>query len=95
MPNLFTMADLRHLVWAKDSLEDIVTYSDYIHHIHLDYPISYPERPFPKVEDDFDYSVFLDVIEEFGYQGTLTIEADVPKDWKRVYRDVVGVRKFL
>ena len=35
VPNLFTMADLRHLVWAKEPLTDIVSYSDYIHHIHI------------------------------------------------------------
>ena len=91
MPNLFTMADLRHLVWAKEPLADIVSYSAYVHHIHLDYPISYPERSFPNIDDDFDYKEFLDVIKESGYQGTLTIEADIPKDWKRAYRDAAAV----
>lgn len=91
VPNLFTMADLRHLVWAKEPLTDIVSYSDYIHHIHMDYPISYPARPFPNANDDFDYTEFLDVLKESGYQGTLTIEADIPEDWKRAYRDTAAI----
>lgn len=56
MPNLFTMADLRRFVGAKETFADIVTYVNYIWHIHIDYPNSYPERCFPKAEDDFDYS---------------------------------------
>ena len=91
IPNLFTKAVLLHLFWAKESLADIVSYSDYIHHIHMDYPVSYPEYPFPKVEDDFDYIEFLNAIKDSEYQGTLTNEADIPKEWKHVYRDTSGV----
>lgn len=95
MPNLFTMADLRHLLWAKEPYEDIVTYAEYIHHIHMDYPASYPERPFPKVEDDFDYSDFLSAINISGYQDTITIEADIPGDWERAYADAAAVLKVI
>lgn len=91
MPNLFTMADLRHLVWAKEPLTDMITYADYIHHIHADYPASYPARSFPKTSDDFDYTEFLNALKESGYQGTLTIEADIPKDWKQAYVDAAAV----
>ena len=90
-PNFFTMADRRHMVWAKEPFADIAVYADYVHHIHMDYPSSYPARSFPNVEDDFDYTEFLDAIKESGYQGTLTIEADIPKDWKRAYRDAAAV----
>lgn len=93
MPNLFTMADLRHLFWAKEPLTDIALYVDYIHHIHVDYPVSYPARPFPQVEDDFDYTEFLDVLKKSGYQDTLTVEADIPEDWNRAYADAAAVLK--
>lgn len=93
MPNLFAMADLRHMFWSKEPYEDIVTYVDYVHHIHVDYPVSYPQRPFPKLEDDFDYTEFVGVLIKSGYQDTLTIEADIPKDWNRAYRDAVAVLK--
>lgn len=93
MPNLFTMADLRHLVWAKEPLADIVAYADYVHHIHMDYPTSYPARSFPKAEDDFDYTEFLGAVKKSGYQGTLTIEADIPEDWKRAYIDAAAILK--
>lgn len=95
MKNLFTMADLRHLIWAKEPLADIVTYVDDIHHLHMDYPTSYPERPFPSAEDDFDYTEFLDAVKKSGYQGTLTIEADIPKDWIRAYQDAADVLKGI
>ncbi len=95
MPNVFTMADLRHMVWAKESLEDIVTYADYIHHIHVDYPLTWPERPFPTVEDDYDYADFLNAIRQSGYQGTITIEADAPKDWNAAHDRAMEVLKAV
>ncbi len=95
MPNVFTMADLRHVVWAKESFEDIVTYVDHIHHIHVDYPLSWPERPFPTAEDDYDYTDFLSAIKRSGYQGTLTIEADIPKDWSTAYSKAAVVLKEI
>lgn len=95
MPNLFTMADLRHLVWSKEPLNDMAAYRDYIHHIHMDYPTSYPARSFPNMDDDFDYTEFINVIKESGYQGTLTIEADIPDDWRRAYMDAAAVLKDL
>lgn len=93
MPNFFTMADLRHMYGAKEPFADIVAYVDYVHHIHMDYPVTFPARLFPRVEDRFDYTGFLDAIEKSGYQDTLTIEADVPTDWNKAYGDAVNVLK--
>ena len=79
MPNLFAMADLRHFVWSKEPFEDIARYHAIVRHIHIDYPLSFPERKYPSVHDDYDYGPFLaQWREEFG---TLTIEADVPENW--------------
>ncbi|MDO4323107.1 MAG: sugar phosphate isomerase/epimerase family protein [Lachnospiraceae bacterium] len=93
MPNVFAMADLRHMVWAKETLEDIVTYADYIHHIHVDYPLSWPERPFPDTEDDYDYTDFLNAVRKSGYQGTITVEADIPEDWNEAHEKAMAVLK--
>ena len=90
-PNLYTMADLRHMVWAEEPFRDIEEYLPYIHHIHIDYPLSYPERRYPSAEDDYDYSAFLNSLKQAGYQGTLTIEADIPADWNQAYRQAMGV----
>lgn len=95
MPNLYTMADLRHLVGSKEPFADIVTCVNYVHHIHIDYPTSYPARLFPKAFDDYDYSGFLNAIKESGYQGTLTIEADIPDDWNRAYQEAAVVLNDL
>ena len=80
--NLFTMADLRHMVGAKDPFENIERYISYIHHLHIDYPLSYPERLYPSLNDDYDYSGYLEAIKKSGYTGTLTVEADIPADWQ-------------
>lgn len=95
MSNIFTMADLRHMYWAEEPFEDIVIYAEYVHHIHVDYPKSYPERRFPDAHDDYDYAKFLEALDKAEYRGTLTIEADVPKDWKEacdVAKEVLDYR---
>ena len=91
MPNLFTMADLRHMVWSEESLDDLTAYMRYIHHIHVDYPCSYPARGYPSTADDYDYSGFVKVVAASGYQDTLTIEADVPVDWKAAHSGAMQV----
>lgn len=79
MPNLFAMVDLRHFVWAKEPLEDIVRYREIVQHVHVDYPLSYPERKWPDVKDDYDYMPFFEQLK--WYDGRLTVEADIPTDW--------------
>nr|WP_297284215.1 sugar phosphate isomerase/epimerase family protein [uncultured Agathobaculum sp.] len=91
LENVFTMADLRHMVGAKEPFRDIVTYLPYIRHIHIDYPLSYPERRYPSVQDDYDYALFLNSLKQAGYDDTLTIEADIPDDWGRAYRQIVEI----
>ena len=91
MPNIFTMADLRHLVWSKEPFENLIDYSSYIHHIHIDYPLSYPERNYPKSDDNFDYSDFLKALKKSKYDDTLTIEADIPENWNSAYKQVIEV----
>ena len=86
--NLFTMADLRHMVGSKDKFDSIVRYLPYIHHLHIDYPLSYPERLYPAVGDGYDYSSFFAAIKKSGYTGTLTVEADVPNNWQMAYKKV-------
>lgn len=92
MPNLFAMADLRHFVWSKEPFEDIGKYREMVHHVHIDYPLSYPERKYPDVRDDYDYAPFFEQLKE--YNGTLTIEADVPSDWMRAGVNARELLKF-
>ncbi|MCP1111150.1 sugar phosphate isomerase/epimerase family protein [Ohessyouella blattaphilus] len=88
-PNFFTMADLRHMVWSKESFDNLREYASYLHHIHIDYPLSYPERGYPALEDDYNYDEFLFALYKSGYNGTLTVEADTPKDWARAYEQLL------
>lgn len=80
-PNLYIMADLRHMYRAGESYENIVECAEFVHHIHVDYPNIFPERPYPCGDDGFDYSPFLSAIKHAGYDDTLTVEADIPADW--------------
>jgi sugar phosphate isomerase/epimerase len=95
-PNLFIMADLRHLQLGNEPYEDIEKCARLVHHIHVDYPGTFPERYFPRTDDGFDYTPFLDEVKKIGYSDTLTIEADVPSDWKKAYADAYAVlNKYL
>lgn len=89
--NLFLMADLRHLWRGGEPYEDIVSCAEYLHHVHVDYPGSFPARPYPTAEDGFDYAPFLEALKRAGYDDTLTIEADVPEDWKAAHDRAVKV----
>lgn len=84
-PNLFVMADLRHFVWSGEPFDDVVKYRDIVKHIHVDFPLSWPERRWPKVGDGYNYGAFFEQLKD--YDGTLTIEADVPDDWQAAGRD--------
>lgn len=91
MPNVFTMADLRHIVGSKEPFDNLVDYISYIHHIHVDYPISHPERKYPRIDDGYNYTEFLAMLKKSGYNDTLTIEADIPDDWKSAYQQAIQV----
>ena len=89
--NLFIMADLRHLYRGGEPYADIVTCADYLHHVHIDYPDTFPARPYPTADDGFDYGPFLDAVRLSGFHDTLTIEADIPSDWKSAHDKAVEV----
>lgn len=94
-PNLFIMADLRHLYRGGEPNEDIVACAEYVHHIHVDNPKTFPERLFPNVNDGFDYEPFLNAVKRSGYHDTLTIEADIPVDWPSAYHGMIEALKIL
>jgi len=87
--NVFTMADMRHMYWNEEPFENVVKYVTYIHHIHMDYPVSYPERKYPTSEDGYDYQKFLNILKKSGYDDTLTIEADIPTDWSLAFKKAI------
>lgn len=89
--NLFIMADLRHLYRGGESYEDIVDCAEYLHHVHVDYPEVFPARPWPTPEDGFDYAPFLNAVRRADYDDTLTIEADIPDNWKAAHDKAVRV----
>lgn len=89
--NLFLMADLRHLYRGGEDYADIPACAAYLHHVHVDYPEVFPSRPFPRTGDGFDYAPFLAAVKAAGYDDTLTIEADIPNDWKAAHDEAMRV----
>lgn len=93
--NLFLMADLRHLYRGGEPNADIPACKEVLHHVHVDYPCVFPARPYPRADDGFDYAPFLAAVKEAGYDDTLTIEADIPADWKAAHDEAVRVLEAL
>lgn len=79
--NLFTMCDLRHMVDSRDSFSNIIKYGKYIRHVHIDNPLLYPERIYPEQGDGYDYSEYFRALQKIDYDGTLTVEADIPPNY--------------
>ena len=97
MPNLSVMADIRHFLWAGEPFEDIGRYHQRIGHYHIDYPLSWPERRWPDTEDGYNYGAFLGQLKAVDHPDlTLTVEADIPQDWKKAGKDIQAVlAKYL
>jgi len=88
MLNLSVMADLRHFVWSGESFEDIEKYHERIGHYHIDFPLSWPERNYPSVDDGYNYQAFLNRVKQADNpELTMTIEADIPEDWDQAFRE--------
>lgn len=94
-PNLLAMGDLRHMIASGESLDDFALYLKILGHVHVDFPLSYPERGYPKPGDGYDYGDFVRKLKQSGYDGTLTIEADRPQDWQQARDQAMLVLKDL
>lgn len=75
--NLSSLIDLRHIVALDLPMSEISKYKDNISHIHIDNPYSIvPDRYYPSVNDEYDYKPFFDVLDEIGYNGIISVEAN-------------------
>lgn len=90
-PNLFMMADLRHMVRGDETYDHIAQCAEYLRHFHMDNPKRFPERPWPDASDGFDYMPFLNAIKAIAPEGTLTVEADAPGNWNAAYKKAMTV----
>jgi len=92
-PNLKTFVDYRYMVELGRPLDEIAKYEPFIKHVHLDNPTTiFPERVFPRVDDGFDYSPFLDALKNMAYKEIISIEASVFKDFRSEIQE--GLRFF-
>ena len=92
MPNLSVMADIRHFIWAGEPFEDIARFHERIGHYHIDFPLSWPERRWPNADDGYNYGAFLSQLKAIDDgELTLTVEADIPRDWQKAGREIKEV----
>ena len=73
VPNLSTMADIRHMLSEGEPLSEIVRFKQYVRHIHIDNPM-HRERYFPKQGDGFSYEPLFHILKEADYHGILSAE---------------------
>jgi sugar phosphate isomerase/epimerase len=95
MPNASLMADFRHMVWNEENFQNLSACRKYLNHVHMDFPLTWPERPYLKADDEYNYQSFLEALKQSAYNDTLTIEADIPKDWKQAHAQAVEVLKSV
>nr|MBC7243942.1 sugar phosphate isomerase/epimerase [Chloroflexota bacterium] len=79
-PNCWVMCDLRHMQKVGESLDDIIAYKDWIIHAHIDHPLG-TERLFPKKDDGYDYTPYIQALKNAGYNGILSVEATSYNDF--------------
>ena len=86
--NLTSMVDLRHIVALELPMSDIVKHKGQIAHVHIDYPYSkLPDRYYPKDTDDYGYSPFFAALEEIGYSGIISVEANKYANYAEEIKD--------
>lgn len=76
--NVKIMADTYTMQFASEKYGNLVTYADDIAHMHL----SSPDRGFPYLDDNHDYSGLFKTLADIGYNKTLTIEAFHPDNFE-------------
>jgi len=89
--NMKPFVDLRWFVDEKRPYDEIIKYADQIQHIHIDNPTTkFPERPIPRLSDDFDYTPFIDALKAICYKGIISCEANTFKDFDTDLADLIA-----
>ena len=88
--NMKPFVDLRWFVDEKRPYDEIVKYADQIQHIHIDNPTTkFPERPIPRLSDNFDYAPFIQTLKEICYKGIISCEANTFIDFEKDLADLM------
>ena len=89
--NLKPFIDLRWFVDEKRPYEEIIKYADQIHHVHIDNPVTkFPERPIPRLADNFNYLPFIETLKEICYKGIISCEANTFADFEKDLADFMA-----
>jgi sugar phosphate isomerase/epimerase len=94
--NLKPFVDLRWFVDEKRPWEEIIKYADNIQHIHIDNPVTtFPQRPIPRLSDNFDYAPFIETLKTICYKGIISCEANTFTDFERDLSDLMAFFKHF
>ena len=94
--NMKPFVDLRWFVDEKRPYDEIVKYADQIQHIHIDNPITpFPERPIPRLTDNFNYTPFIEMLKEICYKGIISCEANTFIDFENDLADLIAFFKHF
>ena len=89
--NLKPFIDLRWFVDEKRPYDEIIKYADQIHHIHIDNPVTpFPQRPIPRLTDNFNYTPFMEKLKEICYKGIISCEANTFTDFEKDLADLMA-----
>ena len=89
--NMKPFVDLRWFIDEKRPYDEIVKYADQIQHIHIDNPTTvFPERPIPRLSDNFDYLPFINTLKSICYKGIISCEANTFKDFETDLADLMA-----
>ena len=92
--NMKPFVDLRWFVDEKRPYIEIAEYADQIQHIHIDNPITkFPERPIPRLSDNFNYEPFIGKLKEICYKGIISCEAITFVDFEKDLADFMAFFK--
>ncbi len=76
-PNVKVLVDFYHMTWENENPDVLVTYGDYLKHVHFANPnLSSPKgRIYPDRIEEFDYIPFINALKKSGYDSRISIEA--------------------
>ncbi len=81
------LVDLFHFMNESERLSELLPLVPELGHVH----ICSSARKMPYADDCTNYKAFLDTLREGGYDGKISFEGTVPKDWNLV----AGYFKFI
>ena len=91
--NIGIVCDWYHIRSDNQTLNDMITNSDKIYHLHIAYPLG---RTMPSISDNLDeYTEFVEIVKQIGYDNRLSIEGSVSVVTAEKFSEALMILKNL